>query len=84
MEKAEALEQLKSLHDQIRRTEIRQEDLPDQMPFHVHPQSVNYEKDLTRLQGEYNRLAASLQREGVLTEMELAAEELPLQMEKNK
>lgn len=77
MERSKALHQLKFLYDQVHQTAQRVEHLPERMPYHVHPESLNYEKDLVRIKGEYNRLAQSAQAEGVLTSADLEAEGLP-------
>ncbi len=80
MDSSEALERLKFLHDQVHQTAERSEHLEERMPLHVHPQSLNYEQDLTRVKGEYNRLARDLLSQGV----NLEAEGLPDQFEQHK
>lgn len=77
MNRKETLQQLKFLYDQVHQTAERAEHLEERMPLHVHPQSLNYEKDLSRIQGEYNRLARTARVEGVLSETDLKAEGLP-------
>lgn len=77
MDRNERLEQLKSLSFQVHQTSRRQEHLPNSMPLHVHPESINWEKDLTRLQGEYNRLARAAMADGLLTPADLAEAGLP-------
>lgn len=78
MDRSEALHQLKFLYDQVHQTAERVEHLPERLPPDVHPTSLNYEKDLSRIQGEYNRLVRSAQEEGLLSEQDLEGEGLPL------
>lgn len=70
MDRAEALEKLKFLYDQVHQTAERAEHLEERMPLHVHPQSLNYERDLSRVKGEYNRLARELQERGISLDYE--------------
>lgn len=78
MTREETLQRIKFLYDQVHQTAERAEHLEERMPLHVHPESLNYEKDLTRIQGEYNRLVQTAQAEGILTPSDLEAEKLPL------
>lgn len=84
MERSDVLNRLKFLYDQVHQTAERVEHLPERMPLHVHPESLNYEEDLVRIQGEYNRTAQQAQAEGVLTAAELEEEGLPLQFQRQK
>ncbi|MGE5673250.1 MAG: hypothetical protein ACM3XM_05135 [Mycobacterium leprae] len=77
MKQEEALQQLHDLWDLAHRTYERQVNLPEAMPLHVHPQSLNYGKDLTRAEGEYNRLVAKCWADGILTAADLARVGLP-------
>lgn len=79
MNRDETLKQLKFLYDQVHQTAERSEHLEERMPLHVHPESLNYEKDLSRIQGEYNRLVRAARREGLLSETDLESEGLPVQ-----
>lgn len=84
MDRSEALNQLKFLYDQVHQTAERVEQLPERMPLQVQAQSLNYEDDLLRLQGEYNRAVQRAQAEGLLTAADLEGEGLPLQFERRK
>jgi hypothetical protein len=75
--RAETLQRLKFLSDQVHQTAERVEHLPSAMPLHVHPESINWEKDLSRFQGEYNRLVRDALETGTLTPAELERENLP-------
>ncbi len=79
MNRSESMQRLKFLYDQVHQTAERAEHLEERMPLHVHPQSVNYEKDLSRIKGEYNRLVQQLQESAMLTSADLEAEGLPVQ-----
>lgn len=79
MNRSETIERLKFLYDQVHQTAERQEHLEERVPLHVHPESLNYDEDLSRIKGEYNRLVRTARAEGALTEGDLAAEELPEQ-----
>lgn len=81
MDRAEALTRLKFLHDQVHQTAERSDHLGERMPLHVHPDSLNYPKDLTRLKGEYNRLAGKAQADGLFTAVEMQREGLPPQFD---
>jgi hypothetical protein len=81
MDREDTLNRLKFLHDQVHQTAERIEHLPASMPLHVHPQSLNYDKDLLRFEGEYNRLALAACTEGLLDATQLEAEGLPAQFE---
>lgn len=81
MEHNEILERLKFLHDQVHQTAERAEHLPERLPFPIQPRSLNYEKDLSRLVGEYNRLVNSARADGRLTPADLAENGLPEQFE---
>lgn len=81
MNRNETLERIKFLYDQVHQTAERREHLQERMPLHVHPQSLNYEKDLSRIRGEYNRLVQSARAEGLLSAADLEAEELPQQFD---
>lgn len=50
------LKRLKFLCDQVHHTAERRAHLEERMPLHIHPQSLNYDDDLTGIQGEYNRM----------------------------
>jgi hypothetical protein len=80
----EVLHQLKELYDQTERTRERGDHLFEQMPLHVHPQSLNYGKDLDRKEADYNRLVRVAQRRGVLTEADLTEAGLPGRLEGNR
>ncbi len=84
MDQIEALERLKFLHDQVHQTAERSDHLAERMPLHVHPDSVNYPKDLTRLKGEYNRLVGKAQTDGLITVAELQREGLPPKFDQSK
>lgn len=84
MDRAETLDQLKFLYDQVHQTAERIEHLPASLPLDIEPQSLNYDKDLMRLRGEYNRLALAARVDGVLAEAELEAEGLPLQFRQER
>lgn len=79
MNRNETMQRLKFLYDQVHQTAERAEHLEERMPLHVHPESLNYEKDLSRIQGEYNRLVRDARGAGTLTESDLEAEGLPAQ-----
>ncbi|MFZ5823128.1 MAG: hypothetical protein ACOY94_02100 [Bacillota bacterium] len=81
MNRSEAMERIKFLYDQVHQTAERQEHLQERMPLHVQPQSLNYHKDLSRIQGEYNRMVQFVQTEGLLSRSDLEAEGLPLRFE---
>lgn len=81
MNRSETMKRLKFLYDQVHQTAEREEHLEERMPLQVQANSLNYHKDLSRLQGEYNRLVQSAQAEGLLTSAELEAAELPHQFE---
>ena len=81
MKREETLERLKFLYDQVHQTAERQEHLPERLPLPIEPQSLNYDKDLSRFEGEYNRLVRSAQAEGLLTDMDLAENGLPQQFD---
>lgn len=83
LDRSTTLDRLRSLAAQVDRTAERASDLPHQMAFHVHPQSLNYEKDLLRLQGEYNRMVLAAHVDGILTAADLAAEGLPVHYERS-
>lgn len=78
MNRSEALQQLKFLYDQVYQTAERVEHLSERLPLNIHPTSINYERDLSRIEGDYNRLARSAQQAGLLSEQDLEAEGLPL------
>lgn len=84
MDRETAMQQLKFLWDQVHQTEERSDHLEERMPLHVHAASLNYEKDLTRLQGEYNRVARTAWESGLLTADEIEREGLPFQFEHHK
>lgn len=84
LNRVEALEQLKFLWDQVHQTAERIEHMPVSMPLGVHADSLNYEKDLTRFQGEYNRLAQTAQSAGLLSAQEIQAEGLPHRFERER
>lgn len=84
MERWEALQRLKFLHDQVHQTAERCEHLGERMPMHVQAASLNYEQDLMRVQGDYNRLVRAVQVEGLFTVVELEAEGLPLHFDQGK
>lgn|GEM_PF-1987060 len=84
MDRSEALNHLKLLYDQVHQTRERLEQLPERMPLQVEVQSLNYDDDLLRLQGEYNRTVRQAQEEGLLSEADLEAEGLPLQFERRR
>ncbi len=84
MDRADAINRLKFLYDQVYQTAERRDHLPERLPLDVRPRSLNYDKDLTRLTAEYNRLARQVQAEGVLTAAALEAEGLPLEMHARK
>lgn len=77
MKRDETLHRLKFLHDQIHQTAERVEHLPSAMPIHVHPQSVNYEEDLTRLKQEYRHAVDKAIVNQILSPADLAQEGLP-------
>lgn len=79
MEQAETLYRLKSLHERIQSLNVRIEELADRIPFHLHPESLNYEHDLLHTTDEYNRLAVAALAGGVLERGALEAEGLPPQ-----
>lgn len=81
MERDEALERLKFLHDQVHQTAERQEHLAERLPLAIEPQSLNYKEDLTRLRAEYNRLAGEAQSAGLVSAAELEEQGLPARME---
>lgn len=81
MDRAEALEKLKFLYDQVHQTAERAEHLEERLPLHIHPQSLNYERDLSRFQGEYNRLARQAWEQGLLTAGDLETEGLPTEFD---
>jgi len=84
VDRSEMLNQLKFLYDQVYQTSERLQHLPERMPMQVEAQSLNYDDDLLRLQGEYNRAVKRAQEEGLLTAADLEAEGLPLQFERRK
>jgi hypothetical protein len=77
MQPPDALQRLKFLYDQVHQTAERIEHLPQSLPLDIAPASLNYEKDLSRLQGEYNRLVQQLEADGLLYPAELEAQRLP-------
>jgi len=79
MDQRETMERLKFLYDQVHQTAERAEHLEERMPLHVHPQSLNYERDLDRVKGEYNRLVQHMQESAMLTNQDLEDEGLPVQ-----
>lgn len=76
------LERLKFLYDQVHQTAERAEHLSERLAYPLDPASLNYDEDLTRLQGEYNRLVRSAEADGLLSAAQLAAEGLPAQFQK--
>jgi hypothetical protein len=80
MDPAETLRRLKSLHDRVESITVRSRELPERIPFHVHPESLNYAEDLMRAQDEYNRLAVAALAGGVLERVALEAQGLPPQI----
>jgi hypothetical protein len=72
-----ALQKIKFLYDQVHQTAERVEHLSASMPLDVHPESLNYEKDVIRFKAEYNRVVERAIAGGDLSERALAAEELP-------
>lgn len=84
MNQPHALERLKFLYDQVHQTAERIAHLPQSLPLGIEPASLNYEKDLSRLQGEYNRLVQQLEAEGLLSSTELEAQRLPRSLARNK
>lgn len=81
MNQSEALERIKFLYDQVHQTAERQEHLQERMPLQVHPQSLNYGKDLSRIKGEYNRMVQFVQTEGLLSRSDLEGEGLPIRFD---
>lgn len=77
MNPAETLHRLKFLHDQIHQTAERSRHLPSAMPLHVHPESLNYQEDLTRLKQEYRHAVDAAIVQGELSPADLAREGLP-------
>lgn len=73
------IEQLRFLYDQVHQTAERIEQLPERLAMDIEPQSLNYEEDLQRLKGEYNRLVQESQAAGALSAEEILAAGLPLQ-----
>lgn len=82
MERHETMEQLKFLYDQVHQTAEREEHLQERMPVHVEARSLNYEKDLTRIKGEYNRLVRTALEEGILRTEDLRQNHLPERWER--
>jgi hypothetical protein len=80
MDQADTLRQLKSLRDRVESITVRIEELPERIPFHLHPESLNYAEDLMRAQDEYNRLAIAAVAGGVLGRSAMEAEGLPAQV----
>lgn len=81
MERDETLERLKFLYDQVHQTAERADHLQERLAFPIEPRSLNYEKDLTRITGEYNRLVSSAQADGRLTPADLEQNGLPDQFD---
>jgi len=80
MDRTEVLERLKFLHDQVHQTAERIRHLPQSIPFHVHPQSLNYEEDLEHIKAEYRWLAGEACRDQTLSPEELVEEGLPAEL----
>lgn len=80
MRRNEILERLRELYHQAHETLERAEHLPERLPLDVQPRSLNYDRDLSRIQGEYNRLVGLAQAEGLLSASDLEAQGLPERM----
>ena len=81
MRRKEILARLEMLHDQVHQTAERMAHLPERLPMEIEPQSLNYDRDLSRFQGEYNRLVREAQAEGLLSAADLEEYGLPEQFE---
>jgi hypothetical protein len=79
MDKAETLHRLKFLYDQVHQTAERVDHLPASLPLHIHPQSINWDEDVVRIEREYNWLSRTALEGGTLTQRELEAEGLPVE-----
>lgn len=77
MNRTETLGRLKFLNDQVHQTAEREEHLSASMPLNVQPRSLNYDDDLARFKGEYNRLVRAAAGEGLLSADDLESEGLP-------
>jgi len=81
MNRQEAMERLKFLYDQVHQTAERKDHLGERMPLHVEARSLNYGKDLGRIEGEYNRLSHALREAGTVSQAELEAEGMPVEFQ---
>ncbi|WP_374711298.1 hypothetical protein [Symbiobacterium terraclitae] len=81
MTREEALERLKFLYDQVHQRAERQEHLQARLPLDIEPQSLNYDEDLERFRGEYNRLVQAARAAGILSAADLEQRGLPDRME---
>lgn len=84
MHKANTLERLKFLYDQVHQTAERVDHLPASLPIHIQPKSLNWDDDLHHLEAEYNWLAGQALADKTLTESELAEAGLPVRFPRSR